>query len=107
MRAVLWVLVATLGEVVLKLFPEMLVLSVAVDEEYICQVLVLSCLTHGSLVGGSQHVVAHGVLQLGAVFPEHFMPKFHSNRTGNVMSRVEMLVPLRVTQATLLGIQHG
>jgi len=28
-------------------------------------------------------------------------------RLGNVMSRVEMLVPLRVTQATLLGIQHG
>ena len=34
MRAVLWVLVATLGEVVLKLFPEMLVLPAAVDEEY-------------------------------------------------------------------------
>ncbi len=107
MRAVLWVLVATLGEVVLKLFPEMLMLPTAVDEEYLCQVLVLSCLMHGSLVGGSQRVVAHGVLRLGAVFPEHFMPKFHFNGTGNVVSRVETLVPLRVTQATLLGIQHG
>jgi hypothetical protein len=35
------------------------------------------------------------------------MPEFHSDGMGNVMSRVEMLVPLRVTQATLLGIQHG
>jgi hypothetical protein len=35
------------------------------------------------------------------------MPEFHSNGTGNIMSRFEMLVPLHVTQATLLGIQHG
>ncbi len=62
LRAVLWVLVTTLGEVILKLFPEMLVLPAAVDEEYIRQVLVLSCLMHGSLVGGSQRIVAHGVL---------------------------------------------
>ncbi len=34
------------------------------------------------------------------------MPKFHSNGMGNVVARVEMLIPLRVTQATLLGIQH-
>ncbi len=82
----------------------MLVLPPAVDKEYICQVSVLSCLTHGSLVGGSQRVVAHGVLRLGAVLPEHFMPEFHSDGMGNVMSRVEALVPLRVAQATLLGI---
>jgi hypothetical protein len=82
-------------------------LPAAVDEEYIRQVLVLSCLTHDSLVGGSQRVIAHGVLQLGAVFLKHFMPEFHSNGMGNVMLRVETLVPLHVTQATLLGIQHG
>ncbi len=35
------------------------------------------------------------------------MPEFHSDGTGNIMARVEMIVPLRVTQATLLGIQHG
>ncbi len=35
------------------------------------------------------------------------MPKFHSNVMGNVMARVEMLIPLCVTQATVLGIQHG
>jgi hypothetical protein len=35
------------------------------------------------------------------------MPEFHSNGMGNVLAHVEMLVPLRVTQATLLGIQHG
>ncbi len=85
----------------------MLVLPSTVDQEYICQVLVLSCLTHGSLVSGSQRVLAHGMLQLGTVFPNHFMPEFHSNGTGNVMSCVETLVPQRVTQATLLGIQHG
>jgi hypothetical protein len=85
----------------------MFVLSAVVDEDYKCQVLVLSCLTHGSLVGGSQRVITHGVLRLGAVFSEHFMPEFHSNGMGNVMSHVEMLVALRVTQATLLGIQHG
>jgi hypothetical protein len=39
----------------------MLVLPAAIDEEYICQLLVLSCLMHGSFVGGSQCVVAHGV----------------------------------------------
>ncbi len=84
----------------------MLVLPAAVDKEYIHQVSVLSCLTHGSLVGGSKRVVANGVLQLGAVLPEHFMPKFHSDGMGNVVLHVETLVPLRVTQATLLGIQH-
>ncbi len=82
-------------------------LFAAVDKDYIRQVSVLSCLTHGSLVSGSWRVVAHGVLQLATVFPEHFMPEFHSNGTGNVMSRVETLAPLCVTQATLLGIQHG
>ena len=35
------------------------------------------------------------------------MPEFHSDLTGKVVLHVEMLVPLRVTQATLLGIQHG
>ncbi len=35
------------------------------------------------------------------------MPKFHSNRMGNVVVHVETLIPLRVTQATLLGIQHN
>jgi hypothetical protein len=85
----------------------MLVLPAAVDKEYIHQVSVLSCLMHGSLVGGSQRIVAHGVLGLGAVFPEHFMPEFHSAGTGNVVLHVETLVPLHVTQATLLGIQHG
>ncbi len=54
-------LVATLGEVVLELFPEMIVLPPAVDKEYVCQVSVLSCLMHGSLAGSSQRVVAHGV----------------------------------------------
>jgi hypothetical protein len=85
----------------------MLVLPTTVDAEYVRQVSVLSFLTHGSLVGGSQRIIAHGVLRLGAVFPMHFMPKFHSDRTGNVMLHVETLVPLRITQATLLGIQHG
>jgi hypothetical protein len=40
----------------------MVVLPPTVDKEYIRQVLVLSCLTLGSLVGSSQCVVAHGVL---------------------------------------------
>ncbi len=62
LRVVLWVLVATLGEVVLELFPEMVVLPPATDEEYIRQVSVLSCLTHGSLVSSSQRGIAHGVL---------------------------------------------
>jgi hypothetical protein len=35
------------------------------------------------------------------------MPEFHYDGTGNVVARVEKLVPLGVTQATLLGIQHG
>ncbi len=35
------------------------------------------------------------------------MPEFDSDGTGNVVAHVEMLVPLHVTQATLLGIQHG
>jgi hypothetical protein len=35
------------------------------------------------------------------------MPKFHSDGTGNVVSRVETLIPLLFNQANLLGIQHG
>jgi hypothetical protein len=35
------------------------------------------------------------------------MLEFHSNGTGNLVGCVETLVPLHVTQATLLGIQHG
>jgi hypothetical protein len=35
------------------------------------------------------------------------MPEFHYNGTDNVVACVETLVPLRVTQTTLLGIQHG
>jgi hypothetical protein len=35
------------------------------------------------------------------------MPEFHSDGMGNAVARVETLVPLHVTQATLLGIQHG
>jgi hypothetical protein len=35
------------------------------------------------------------------------MPEIHSDGTGDVLVHVGTLVPLRVIQATLLGIQHG
>jgi hypothetical protein len=35
------------------------------------------------------------------------MPEFYSDGTGNIVVCVEMLIPLHVAQATLLGIQHG
>jgi hypothetical protein len=35
------------------------------------------------------------------------MPEFHSDGMGNVVAHVKTLVPLQVTQATLLGINHG
>jgi hypothetical protein len=44
------------------------------------------------------------MLLLGAVFPQYFVPEFHYDGVGNVVASVETLIPLRVTQATLLVI---
>ena len=35
------------------------------------------------------------------------MPEFHSDGTGNIVSRIETLVPLCFGQSPLLGIQYG
>ena len=44
--------------------------------------------------------------QLGAVFTQHFVSKFHSDGTGNVILRIKTFIPLGVQQTPLLGVKH-
>ena len=44
--------------------------------------------------------------QLGAVFPQHFMSKFHSDGTCNFVTRVKTFIPLGVRQTPLLGVEY-
>ena len=44
--------------------------------------------------------------ELGGVFPQHFMSKFHPDGTCNVITCVKTFIPLGVGQTPLLGVEY-